>query len=147
MYTPYISLTSWAKSLAHVLGQEVREFVTTETADVCAFLEERLEDFASQQPASAAEDAKSPSGDAGQALSLQAAGGSGQVSWSGASGQWAPAGAADDGAFLTQMPRNVQQLWHCLQRGVQHVEVRSSAALDSAVLRPPAKHTSELVDR
>ena len=125
MYTSYTSLRSLDESLAVVLGQEVREFVTTETADVCAFLEERLEEFASQQPASAAEDAKSPSGDASQALALQTAGGSGQVSWSGASGQWGPAGGAEDGAFLTQMPRNVQELWHYLQRGMQHVEVRS----------------------
>jgi hypothetical protein len=115
--------------------------VTSETTDICAFVEERIEEALQQAAAQAAqpqdpsqqgkrlggEAVQPPSGPLTVAV-LQSA-----PEWGSSSApaavMWSPTSSArgsmpDSAAAPAELPRSMQDLWLHMQRGMQRLEVR-----------------------
>lgn len=116
---------------------QVREFVTSETSDICAFVEERIEE-ALQQAATqrSQQHQRQQPGLAGQPgggrLTIATVQPGSSAMWSPSSAPaaalWSPTssgrGGAGDAAAMAELPRSVQELWQYMQKGMQRVEVR-----------------------
>ena len=115
----------------------MRDFVTSETTDICAFVEERIQEALQQaaaqasQPQLPSQQEKQQSGEAVQPTSGQLT-----VSvlrsapeWSGAPAAlvWSPTSSACGSMpdVPAELPRSMQDLWQHMQRGMQRLEVRA----------------------
>lgn len=134
--------------LAHLANRltgemaEVREFVTSETSDICAFVEERIEEALQQATAQRTQQQQQRRQQEQQqlpGLAGQPSGGRLTIAtvqpdnlamWSPSSAPaaalWSPTssgrGDVGDAAAMAELPRSVQELWQYMQRGMQRVE-------------------------
>jgi hypothetical protein len=117
---------------------QVRDFVTSETTDICAFVEERIEEALQQ----AAAQASQPQAPLQQERQLGGEATSGPLTvtvlrsapdWGSSSApaavMWSPTSSArgslhDAAAVAPEVPRSMQDLWQHMQRGMHRLEVR-----------------------
>lgn len=128
------------QSLIATTLQQVRDFVTSETTDICAFVEERIEE-ALQQAAAQASQPRAPLQQERQLGGEAAQPSSGPLTvsvlrsapeWGSSSApaavMWSPTssarGSLPDAAVAAEVPRSMQDLWHHMQRGMHRLEVR-----------------------